>query len=176
MPGFARPSLLCEFADGRSKRSAARLGNIPHRVYRGGSFQNLARQSRSAYRDACSSWTCLNRPGLRVCLVSAGQSGRPNLAASRRRPLQREESQGAPGSLGQAPRRARRDHQLDWHEAVVIPPGEFDMGSTAEEVQWGVGPSAKEPGEVGTRHGAGRRAVHRVKITKSFCLAAYPVD
>lgn len=60
---------------------------------------------------------------------------------------------------------------------VLIPPGEFDMGSTPEEVRW-----ASEYGEQnkGTEKSYLERVSseaprHRVKITKPFYMAAYHV-
>jgi hypothetical protein len=59
---------------------------------------------------------------------------------------------------------------------VLIPPGEFDMGSTSEEIAWALKEGAKNssdwwyPGRV-----RNEGPQHRVRITKPFYLAIYPV-
>lgn len=59
---------------------------------------------------------------------------------------------------------------------VLIPPGEFDMGSTPEEIAAEIA-AAKENNQ--TPHSldsiAGEGPRHHVKITKPFCLGMYPV-
>jgi formylglycine-generating enzyme required for sulfatase activity len=66
-------------------------------------------------------------------------------------------------------------------EFVLIPPGEFDMGSTKEEQAWMIDRMKKEKG--GSESALGESAsfiasespVHRVKITWPFYLGKYPV-
>ena len=58
-------------------------------------------------------------------------SGAP---ASRYRPVQCRAGQGPPRSLGQAPRHPGRADQLHRLSGSQIPPGEFMMGSTPEQV------------------------------------------
>jgi formylglycine-generating enzyme required for sulfatase activity len=59
---------------------------------------------------------------------------------------------------------------------VLIPPGEFMMGSSPEEVTWGVaqGKKANEPEWYFDRVPTGAPQ-HRVRITKPYYLATYPV-
>ena len=132
---------------------------------------------RSAHRCHDEPGRPLPQPGL-ACLPSfGGQAGRANEAAlhsSRRksrdvqpqclhrphrpdsagpppdRPVRRETSQGTSGGLGQAPRRAGRDDQLDRHEAGAHPAGRVHDGRGASEA-------------------------HKVRITKPFYLGKYEV-
>ena len=55
---------------------------------------------------------------------------------------------------------------------VLIPPGEFDMGSTTRS-RLGVGRGSEKDDKYNFRASAKRIASHRVKITNSFYLAIY---
>ena len=118
-----------------------------HRAHRGGSWHILAGNCRSAFRDRNAPWYHDDHLGFRVSLVlpdtadgrktvpstqysvlstppeAADPSIRNPRSSARHRPLRRYESQGASSCLGQAPRSAGGDHQLDRHEAGAHPVG-----------------------------------------------------
>jgi formylglycine-generating enzyme required for sulfatase activity len=60
---------------------------------------------------------------------------------------------------------------------VLIPPGEFEMGSTPEEVQWALeyGKKNRVADKWYYDHVPGEAPRHHVKITRPFCMAAYQV-
>ena len=170
---------------------------IPHRVYRGGSFQNLARQSRSAYRDACSSWTRQNRLGLRVCLALPDKPGAPTappVVATRETTASHPQSPAVAPPPAVAPFDATKakQHQEAWAKhlglsveqtnsigmkLVLIPPGEFEMGSTDEEIARELKEGKQQiPTDKGYFENLPTEAPrHHVKLTKPFCLGMYPV-
>ena len=57
---------------------------------------------------------------------------------------------------------------------TLIPPGEFEMGSTNEEIQWANEEARKGGGRENDRASC-EGPQHRVKITKPFYAAMYPV-
>lgn len=56
---------------------------------------------------------------------------------------------------------------------VLIPPGEFDMGSTPEEIAWAIEEAEKDTTAIAFMPSEGPR--HRVRITKAFYLGMYEV-
>ena len=104
--------------------------------------------------------------------VSAASLESPaRLSPARHRSVRREESQGASSRLGQAPGRAGRDENSIGMRFVLIPPGEFDMGSTEAEVAKLLeqAKATNQPSWYIERLPS-EAPKHRVRITKPFYL------
>jgi formylglycine-generating enzyme required for sulfatase activity len=80
------------------------------------------------------------------------------------------EQQGKPAVGNLAPGRVFRDVDAPWcPELVVIPTGEFMMGSTEAERQWAIKQDAKQ------KRVASEKPEHRVKIEHRLAIGCYPV-
>jgi formylglycine-generating enzyme required for sulfatase activity len=120
-----------------------------YHVFRGGGCTNPAQSCRSAFRGGALPSYRDDRLGLRLCLLPADKVGtlvvatpeKPRPAAGKTKSLSKELTIDLRSGI-----------QL---ELVLIPPGEFRMGSTEED--------------------EGATPQHRVRITKPFYFGRYPV-
>jgi serine/threonine-protein kinase len=158
------------------------------RVLRGGTWIFMASACRSAYRDTLTP-ACRNRAyGFRVvCEVVALQQEQPTTpaAASSTVGPNAPPAAVAPFDATQAKR-----HQEAWARhlgvpveqtnslgmpLVFIPPGEFEMGSTPEEVQWALEYGRQKEPLWYSNSILTEVPRHRVKITKPFYIGMYLV-
>jgi formylglycine-generating enzyme required for sulfatase activity len=117
--------------------------------------------------------------------------GKPSkaLASARHSPSDQPKRKGAAPPLAIAPfdTAAARNHQKAWADylgvpvettnsigmkLVLIPPGEFDMGSTQEEVDQHLKEAEKNYEQWYMEHLAAEAPRHRVRLTKPFHLGA----
>lgn len=160
------------------------------RVYRGGAWDSAAVFTRSTYRIGIAPDIHNDALGFRVvCEVSGNQGAPASLTASSRPGFPRPDSPpvaAAPFSVADA-----RHHQERWAVYLkmpveesnsigmalrLIPPGEFDMGATQQEIDL-VLRRAKEANEPEWYFARVSTELprHRVKITRPFYLGTYEV-
>jgi formylglycine-generating enzyme required for sulfatase activity len=164
----------------------------PGRVMRGGSWYDIASSCRSAYRVYNEPAYCDHNRGFRIVVEVAppAESGAPQAAGQR--PTQTSPTKTPPLAKPSMPALEAAQVQRQWAEHLylpaeetnsigmklaLIPPGEFDMGSTPEEVQWALEyvKQNKIINKYYLERVPGEAPRHRVKITKPFYMAVFPV-
>jgi formylglycine-generating enzyme required for sulfatase activity len=158
------------------------------RVFRGGAWSRPRSAGRSAFRYSFYPDTRAHSIGFRVAVeVVANEQQQPTTPAATAYGPNAPPPAVAPFDAAQA-----KEHQEAWAKRLnvpveqtnsigmklaLIPPGEFDMGFTEEEVAWALKegkqqiPTAKDYFE----HVPTEAPRHHVKLTKAFCLGMYPV-
>jgi formylglycine-generating enzyme required for sulfatase activity len=170
-------------------------GDRPNHMYRGGSTCQSAYECRPAYRNSLPHGARTSCHGFRVAIGIAAkvpldaQSTTPAPPAS---PAQTASPSTTPApAVAPFDAAKAREHQETWAKhlgvpveqansigmkLVLIPPGQFEMGSTAEEIAWALqeGKKTKQPEFVfnNIQREAPR---HQVRITRPFYLGMFPV-
>jgi serine/threonine-protein kinase len=158
------------------------------RVLRGGTWIFMASACRSAYRDTLTP-ACRNRAyGFRVvCEVVALQQEQPTTPAAASSAVG---PNAPPAAVAPFDATQAKQHQEAWAKhlgvpveqtnslgmpLVFIPPGEFEMGSTPEEVQWALEYGRQKEPLWYSNSILTEVPRHRVKITKPFYIGMYLV-
>ena len=167
------------------------------RVNRGDGWNFIASYCRSACRHGYTPGARILNLGVRVSRAladkSVGQAPPDKQPSATTSPIPNPQSPAPPPAIAPFDAAKAKEHQENWAKhlgvpvemtnsigmkLVLIPPGEFDMGSTPEEVAW-----ALERGQKKTRGATivlrdtvpSEAPRHRVKITKPFYLGMYHV-
>jgi formylglycine-generating enzyme required for sulfatase activity/serine/threonine protein kinase len=161
------------------------------RVYRGGCWSHPARYCRSAFRYYEPGYhTYL---GFRVSLVLADKPGRPPAELKSQIPdlksqISNPESPSPPPAVAPFDAQKAKEHQEGWSKhlavpveitnsigmkLVLIPPGEFMMGSPKELIEEELKAHGDDQSYKERLLAEGPQ--HRVRITEPFCLGTYLV-
>jgi formylglycine-generating enzyme required for sulfatase activity/serine/threonine protein kinase len=161
------------------------------RVLRGGSYGHFPSACRAAFRDIFGPATRYSDYGFRVVAEVAGKEQARNQPDAPTTTSTAGDSHAPPPAVAPFDATKAKQHQDAWAKylgvpvemtdsigmkLVLIPPGEFDMGSTHEEVEWAsaYGKKYKES-QWYFDQVSSESPRHRVKIAKPFYLGKYQV-
>ena len=164
-----------------------------HRVVRGGVWDFTASNCRSAYRTARTPEARHFNVGFRVVRTidepAKSKASDPPTQASTPAPAMKRVGPAPPSAIAPFETQQAKSHQAAWAShldttvetinsvgmsMILIPPGEFLMGSTDAQVQTEGGASASPETKKNNR-GDAEQPQHRVTITKPFRIGATEV-